>query len=361
VRPSFVLGGRGMEVVYDEAMLREYVEKAVGVTPDRPLLIDRFLQEALECEADALADGAEVFVPSVMEHIELAGIHSGDSACVIPPVTIPERHLRTITEYTRRIARELKVVGLMNMQYAIEQDKVYVLEANPRASRTVPLVSKVCGLSMARAATELMLGRTLKSLNLAARPVRHFGVKESVFPFDKYPEVDPVLGPEMRSTGEVLGMADDFGTAFFKAEEAASPALPRDGAVLMSLIDKTPAALEVGRAFAAMGFRITATEGTRAFLAANGVACERINKLLEGRPNIADGIMNREIQLVINTPAGKRSVTDDSYIRKTAIKYKVPYITTLAAARAAARGIEAARAHGQGGVKPLQAYHAELR
>ncbi len=361
VRPSFVLGGRGMEVVYDEAMLREYVGKAVGVTPDKPLLIDRFLQEALECEADALSDGVDVFVPSVMEHIELAGIHSGDSACVIPPVTIPPKHLQTITEYTRRIAQELKVVGLMNMQYAIEKDKVYVLEANPRASRTVPLVSKVCGLSMARSATELMLGRKLAELKLTRTSFKHFGVKESVFPFEKYSEVDPVLGPEMRSTGEVLGLAEDFGLAFFKAEEAASPTLPREGAVLISLVDKTPAALEVSRTFAKLGFRIRATEGTWAFLSAGGVPCERINKLMEGRPNIADIIMNKEIQLVINTPAGKKGVTDDSYIRKTAIKYKVPYITTLAAAKAAVRGIQAALSHGRGGVKSLQAYHAEIR
>jgi carbamoyl-phosphate synthase large subunit len=361
VRPSFVLGGRGMEVVYDESMLREYVGKAAGVTPDRPLLIDRFLQEALECEADALCDGRDVFVPSVMEHIELAGIHSGDSACVIPPVTIPAKHLKTITDYTRVIAQELKVVGLMNMQYAIEKDKVYVLEANPRASRTVPLVSKVCGLSMARAATQLMMGSKMGDLKLTHKTFSHFGVKESVFPFDKYPEVDPVLGPEMRSTGEVLGMADNFGLAFFKAEEGASSLLPREGTVLMSLVEKPALALEVAKAFVKLGFRIRATDGTFAFLKAGGVACERINKLMEGRPNITDGIMNKEIQLVINTPAGKKSATDDSYIRKTAIKYKIPYITTLAAAKAAVKGIEAAQAVGKGGVKSLQAYHAEIR
>jgi carbamoyl-phosphate synthase large subunit len=361
VRPSFVLGGRGMEVVYDESMLREYVGKAVGVTPDRPLLIDRFLQDALECEADALADGRDVFVPSVMEHIELAGIHSGDSACVIPPVTIPEKHLKLITEYTRVIAQELKVVGLMNMQYAIEKDKVYVLEANPRASRTVPLVSKVCGLSMARAATELMMGKRLAELKLKHKTFSHFGVKESVFPFDKYPEVDPVLGPEMRSTGEVLGLADNFGMAFFKAEEGANSMLPLGGTVLMSLVEKPALALEVGKAFVKLGFRIKATDGTYAFLKAAGVPCERINKLMEGRPNITDGIMNKEINLVINTPAGKKGVTDDSYIRKTAIKYKVPYITTLAAAKAAVKGIEAAKKAGQGGVKSLQAYHSEIR
>ena len=207
VRPSYVLGGRGMEVVHDEEMLSQYVAAAVDVTPERPILIDRFLQDALECEADALADGTEAFVPAIMEHIELAGIHSGDSACVIPPVNIPQKHLDTICDSTKRIALELKVVGLMNMQYAIEKDKVYVLEANPRASRTVPLVSKVCNVSMARIATQLMMGEKLSDLNLKPLKIPHYGVKESVFPFNMFPEVDPILGPEMRSTGEVLGMS----------------------------------------------------------------------------------------------------------------------------------------------------------
>jgi len=360
VRPSYVLGGRGMEIIYDDAMLEEYVERAAGVTPDRPLLIDRFLQKALECEADALADGREVLVPNIMEHIELAGIHSGDSACVIPPVTLSETHRATIARYTQLIARELGVVGLMNIQYAIEKGIVYVLEANPRASRTVPLVSKVCGLNMARVATEIMLGRTLFDLGLRPRTIPYYGVKESVFPFEKLPEVDPVLGPEMRSTGEVLGLADNFGLAFFKAEEAASPPLPQEGTVLISLVDKNEEALEIGRAFARLGFRIVATQGTWAFFRANGVPCERINKMMEGRPNIADGILNREIHLVINTPAGRRSITDDSYIRKTAIRCRVPYITTLAAARAAARGIEAVRS-GRGGVRSLQEWHAQIR
>ncbi len=360
VRPSYVLGGRGMEVIYDEAMLREYVERAAGVTPERPLLIDRFLQNALECEADALADGRDVLVPNIMEHIELAGIHSGDSACVIPPVSLSAAHQETIERYTRQIARELGVVGLMNIQYAIEKGIVYVLEANPRASRTVPLVSKVCALNMARVATEIMMGRTLAELGLRRRVVPYFGVKESVFPFDKLPEVDPVLGPEMRSTGEVLGLADNFGLAFYKAEEAASPPLPHEGTVLISLVEKNEEALEIGRSFARLGFRILATEGTWKFFTGSGVPCERINKMMEGRPNIADGILNKEIHLVINTPAGRKSITDDSYIRKTAIRCRVPYITTLAAARAAVRGIEAVRS-GRGGVKSLQEWHSEIR
>ncbi|MCX7886048.1 MAG: carbamoyl-phosphate synthase large subunit [Verrucomicrobiae bacterium] len=357
VRPSYVLGGRGMEVIHDEEMLREYVAAAVDVTPERPILIDRFLQNALECEADALADGEEVFVPAVMEHIELAGIHSGDSACVIPPVTIPQKHLDTIEEYTRRIAGELKVVGLMNIQYAIENDRVFVLEANPRASRTVPIVSKVCGFSMARAATRLIMGARLRDLNLQRKRIRHFGVKESVFPFNMFPEVDPVLGPEMRSTGEVLGLADTFGMAFYKAQEAAKPPLPTSGTVLITTAEKNQQLLEIARGFHQLGFRILATEGTHKFLSERGIPSIHIKKEHEGRPNITDAITNREIQLIINTPAGKRSRTDDSYIRKAAIKYKVPYVTTLAAALASLKGIEAERA-GHAGVKSLQAYHA---
>ncbi len=359
VRPSFVLGGRGMEIIYDDDMLREYVAKAVGVTPDRPLLIDRYLQDALECEADALADGRDVFIPAVMEHIELAGVHSGDSACVIPPVSISKKHQDTILQYTRTIAQELKVIGLMNMQYAIENEKVYVLEANPRASRTVPLVSKVCGIQMARLATQLMLGRPLSGLKLEHRPVRHYGVKESVFPFDKFPEVDPVLGPEMRSTGEVLGMADSFGLAFYKSQEAANATPPREGNALFSLSDKNRRGLEAARALQQLGFGIRATEGTWKFFRDNGVVCERINKQFEGRPNIVDGIVNKEIQLIVNTPAGKRATTDDSYIRKMAIKHRVPYFTTLAAAVAVAKGIASAKSD-RGGVKSLQAYQVDL-
>ena len=360
VRPSYVLGGRGIEVVHDEQMLHEYVARAVGVTPERPILIDKFLENALECEADAISDGVDAYVPTVMEHIELAGIHSGDSACAIPPITIPERHLATIVEYTKRIAVHLGVVGLMNIQYAICDDRLYVLEANPRASRTVPLVSKVCNIPMARIAVQLMMGAKIGDLDLPHRRVPHVGVKESVFPFTMFPEVDPVLGPEMRSTGEVLGLADSFGLAFAKAEEAAGSRLPREGTVFVSVTDpEKPAALRVARRFAALGFRIRATRGTQEFLAARGVPSDLALKMHEGRPNIADAITNREIQLVVNTPAGKLSAHDDSYIRKAAVKHKVPYITTMAAAAAAVQGIEALRG-GTGGVKSLQEYHAAL-
>ncbi len=360
VRPSYVLGGRGMEVVHDEAMLREYVLKAVDVSPERPIYVDRFLQDALEAEADAICDGTDAFVPAVMEHIELAGVHSGDSACVIPPVNIPKRHLDTIEEYTRRIALDLGVVGLMNVQFAIEKDVVYVLEANPRASRTVPLVSKVCDIPMARIAAKVTLGAKLRDLGLARRPFAHFGVKEAVFPFYMFPEVDPVLGPEMRSTGEVLGLARSFGLAFYKAQQATKSPLPLEGTVLVTVAEQDKKdVLDAARRFAGLGFRLVATRGTRAFLESHGIAAQPILKLHEGRPNIVDAIKNGEIQLVVNTPAGKQSAHDDSYIRKAAIRHKVPYVTTAAAALAAAMGI-AARRSGTDGVRSLQEYHAAI-
>lgn len=368
VRPSYVLGGRGMEIVYDEEMLKTYVSSAVGVTPERPILIDRFLSNAIEAEADAIADGVDAFVPAIMEHIELAGIHSGDSACVIPTISIPEKHRETIYEYTSKIAKELKVVGLMNIQYAISDDKVYILEANPRASRTVPLVSKVCNVSMASIATKIMmLNETGEKSNISTftrKEIPHFGVKEAVFPFNMFPEVDPLLGPEMRSTGEVLGIADSFGLAFFKSQEATQVPLPTSGTVLISVADRDKdAVLEVARKFSKLGFNIKATKGTHLFLKENGIDSEVIKKLNEGRPNIVDGIMNKEINLVINTPSGKLSKYDDSYIRKAAIKYHTPYITTITAALASAKGIAAYKEnHGKGGgVKSLQSYHLDIK
>ena len=361
VRPSYVLGGRAMEVVHDEDMLKHYMAVAVGVSPERPILIDKFLENAIEAEADAIADGSDAFVPAVMEHIELAGIHSGDSACVIPPISIPAKHIDTIYDYTKKIAIELNVIGLMNIQYAIANDTVYILEANPRASRTVPLVSKVCNISMARIATQLMLGKKLADLDIRPKTISHFGVKEAVFPFNMFPEVDPILGPEMRSTGEVLGIADSFGLAYYKALEAAQQVLPKEGAVLITVSEQDrPAVLEVASQFDKLGFRIKATNGTHKFLAGHGIKTEPILKMHEGRPNIVDGIKNDEIQLVINTPSGKLSKHDDSYIRKAAIKYKIPYITTLSAALAAAKGIAANR-RGHGSVKSLQSYHADIK
>jgi len=361
IRPSFVLGGRGMEVIYDEKQLREYVAKAVGVTPDRPLLLDRFLRDALECEADAVSDGKDVFIPAVMEHIELAGVHSGDSACVLPPVNISEANLAVIQDYTQKIAKELKVCGLMNMQYAIEDGKVYVLEANPRASRTVPIVSKVCAISMANAATRLMMGQKMSACGLTHRKLPYYGAKEAVFPFDKFPNVDPVLGPEMRSTGEVLGMGKTFGTAFYKSQEAANATLPREGAVLVSLSEKPAKAAAACKEFADLGFKLYATSGTADFLKAHGVAAEVIGKISEARPNVLDLIVNKQVSLVVNTPSARRdALADDASIRKAALKYKIPYMTTLAAAHAAALGIAAARTDA-GAVKSIQAYHAEIK
>jgi carbamoyl-phosphate synthase large subunit len=361
VRPSYVLGGRAMEIILDEEMLLHYVAVAVEVSPERPILIDKFLENAIEAEADAIADGTDAFVPAVMEHIELAGVHSGDSACVIPPISIPPKHIETINEYTRKIAVELHVVGLMNIQYAITSDTVYILEANPRASRTVPIVSKVCNISMARLATQIMLGKKLSDLGLEKKSIPHFGVKEAVFPFNMLPEVDPLLGPEMRSTGEVLGMADSFGMAFFKSQEATQVLLPIEGTVLITIANRDkPSALEPARLFQELGFKIRATKGTHAFLAEHGIDSEPINKLGYGRPDIVDAIKNGEIHLVVNTPSGKDSKDDDSYIRKAAIKYNVLNITTTAAATAAARGI-ARRRKGQANVKSLQNYHKNIK
>jgi carbamoyl-phosphate synthase large subunit len=367
VRPSYVLGGRGMEIVYDEEMLHEYFEAATGVTPERPILIDKFLENAIEAEADAISDGINTFIPAIMEHIELAGIHSGDSACVIPSISISPEHLKTISEYTKRIAEELNVLGLMNIQYAVANNRVYVLEANPRASRTVPLVSKVCNIPMVRIATELMLSEiTGKKPNISAfvpKKIPHFGVKEAVFPFNMFPEVDPILGPEMKSTGEVLGIADSFGLAFFKSQEATQVPLPVSGTVLISVADKDkPAILEIAKGFIELGFTIRATSGTHRFLQENGIQSVPIKKLAEGRPNIVDSIMNKEIQLVINTPSGKHSQHDDAYIRQAAIKYKTSYITTIAAARAAVTGIAAYKnTVNKKEIKSLQSYHKDIK
>jgi carbamoyl-phosphate synthase large subunit len=360
VRPSYVLGGRAMEKVHDEEELVEYIARAVSISPERPILVDRFLENAIEAEADAVSDGRDAFVPAVMEHIELAGVHSGDSACVLPPVNIPAEHLATVEEYTRRIAVEFGVVGLMNVQYAIAGGKVYILEANPRASRTVPLVSKVCRIPMARMAARVMLGEPLSAVGAERRRVPYFGVKEAVFPFNMFPEVDPVLGPEMRSTGEVLGLAACHGEAFFKAQEAAGQSLPLAGTVLVTVADPDKeGAATAAREFAAQGFAILATEGTCRFLAGRGVEAKAVKKIQDGRPNLVDAIKNGEVHLVVNTPVGKESVYEDSYIRKAAIKYKVPYITTTAAAIAAARGIASVRS-GRSALLSLQEYHATI-
>ena len=366
VRPSYVLGGRGMEVVYDDESLDGYMRAAVGVTPDRPILIDRFLNHALECEADAISDGTHAFVPAVMEHIELAGVHSGDSACIIPSVHITAENVATIKEYTKKIAEEMHVVGLMNMQYAIEKGKVYVLEANPRASRTVPLVSKVCNVRMVPIATDIitseLTGRPSPVPALKEQHIPYYGVKEAVFPFNMFPEVDPILGPEMRSTGEVLGLSTYYGEAFYKAQEATQTLLPTSGTVLISVKRKDKdEVIEIAQLFEQAGFKILATSGTYAIITAAGVKAEKVKKLQEGRPNINDLITNGSIDLIINSPSGKESAHDDSYLRKAAIKAKIPYVTTIAGARATAKGILYVQAHGDSDVKSLQELHSEIK
>lgn len=366
VRPSYVLGGRGMEVVNNEEMLKNYMAAAVGVTPDRPILIDRFLRHATEVEADAISDGEHAFVPAVMEHIELAGVHSGDSACIIPSLHISEENLKTIKEYTRKIAEEMHVRGLMNMQYAIEDGKVYVLEANPRASRTVPLVSKVCNIQMVPIATDIitseLTGRPSPVPELKEQSIPYYGVKEAVFPFNMFPEVDPLLGPEMRSTGEVLGLADTFGEAFYKAQEATQTVLPLEGTVLLSVnrADKAEVA-EVAQDLVDAGFQLMATGKTYETIRDAGFQVTKINKMYEGRPNIYDAITNKEVQLVINTPIGNDSEYDDSYVRKAAIKAKIPYMTTMAAAKAAAKGIKAVKQHQSIQVQSLQMMHQRVK
>ncbi|HAL32714.1 MAG TPA: carbamoyl phosphate synthase large subunit, partial [Lachnospiraceae bacterium] len=366
VRPSYVLGGRGMEVVYDDDQMEEYMRAAVGVTPDRPILIDRFLHHAMECEADAISDGEHAYVPAVMEHIELAGIHSGDSACIIPSKHIPEDNLATIKDYTKKMAVEMGVKGLLNIQFAIEDGKVFVIEANPRASRTVPLVSKVCGIRMVPIAIDIVTGELTGKPSpvpeLKERTIPYYGIKEAVFPFNMFPEVDPILGPEMRSTGEVLGIAESTGLAFYKAQEASKSILPQEGTVLISLnkADK-PEVVDLAEAFHKAGFNIMATSGNHDRITAAGIPAQMVKKLYEGRPNIVDYITNGDIQLVVNSPVGKDSIHDDSYLRKTAVKNRVTYITTAAAARAAAEGVEYVRSHGQGEVKSLQEWHELIK
>ena len=366
VRPSYVLGGRGMEVVYDDESLTSYMLAAVGVTPDRPILIDRFLNHAMECEADAISDGTHAYVPAVMEHIELAGVHSGDSACILPSIHISEENVATIKEYTKKIAEEMHVKGLMNMQYAIEDGKVYVLEANPRASRTVPLVSKVCNIRMVPLATDIitseLTGRPSPIKDLKEQDIPYYGVKEAVFPFNMFQEVDPILGPEMRSTGEVLGLSASYGEAFYKAQEATQSKLPLNGTVLFSVNDRDKNEVaEIAEEFYKAGFDIIATGRTCDLITEAGIPARKVKKLSEGRPCILDHINNGEVSLIINTPLGKDALNDDSYLRKAAIKAKVPYMTTMAAAKATADGLTFMKTHPQSDVKSIQELHAEIK
>jgi carbamoyl-phosphate synthase large subunit len=351
VRPSYVLGGRAMVIAYDGNTVQEYVAQAAMMGPARPVLIDQFLEEATEIDVDALADGADVVIGGIMEHIEEAGVHSGDSSCVLPPVSLSPKVLETIRDYTRRLALALKVVGLMNVQYAIQRETVYVLEVNPRASRTVPYVSKATGVPLAKVAARLMVGRRLSDMNLpivhhngvAEIAVREFySVKSPVFPFNKFRGVDTILGPEMRSTGEVMGISSDYGQAFAKAQLAAGQKLPNSGTVFISVNDRDKRSIgPLGKELVSLGFKLVATRGTGSAFRAAGVPCDEVFKVNEGRPNIVDLIKTGKISLVVNTPLGRESFYDEKSIRRAAIRYNIPCITTLSAAHAAVRGIRA--------------------
>jgi carbamoyl-phosphate synthase large subunit len=346
VRPSYVLGGRAMEICYDDQGLREYLGKAVNVSPEHPILIDRFLEDAYEFDVDAVCDGKDVYIGGVMQHIEEAGIHSGDSSCVLPPYNVSAQQLHTLMTYTRRLAIALKVVGLVNVQYAMRDGVVYVLEVNPRASRTVPFVSKATGIPLAKIAAKLMVGRKLGDLNIKGYGwAKHVAVKESVFPFPKFPQARHFLGPEMRSTGEVMGISDSFGVAFAKASIAAGSALPQSGTIFVSLNDndKREGSANIIRSFVRLGFNVIATEGTSEFLKRHAIANRPVLKAGEGTLNIIDIIRNGWVQLIINTPLGQTSRQDEHEIGRTAMEYKVPFLTTLSAAASASKSIEQVR------------------
>ena len=362
VRPSYVLGGRAMSIIYDEKSLIEYINTAVQLSPEHPILVDDFLEDAIEIDVDALSDGTDVHIGAIMEHIEQAGVHSGDSACIIPPLSIDEAMIGEITRATTALARELAVVGLLNIQFAIKDGTLYVLEVNPRASRTVPFVSKATGLPLAKIAAKLMLGRRLAEFGLEKRKApSHISVKEAVLPFNKFPGTDTVLTPEMKSTGEVMGIAAHFGEAFYKAEMAAGETLPLEGAIFLSInpVSKESLLPEM-RLLHEHGFRLVATEGTARFLNEHGIHCERVYKVSEGRPNIIDLVKNDEIDLIINTPTGKIPKHDAFSIRQAALRFRVPIITTIAGAKAAVQGLLEVKKNRDLSVRSIQEYHAEV-
>ncbi len=362
VRPSYVLGGRAMEICYNEESVKQYMQTAADVSPDKPVLIDRFLEDAFEFDVDAVADGEDVLIGAIMEHIEEAGIHSGDSAAVIPPYMITDKCLKEIKDYTNMLAKALKVVGLMNIQFAMKDDVVYIIEVNPRASRTVPFVSKSIGLPLAKIAAKIMLGKTLKEMKVG--PVngdfQHIAIKEAVFPFNRFTRVKVFLGPEMRSTGEVMGIDTSFGAAYAKSQAAAGNPLPTAGTVLFSVNDndKNEATIAIARDFVDLGFNVIATEGTAKFLSTSGIPNEIIFKVSEGRPNIVDFIKNGKIQFIVNTPFGEEARYDEFAIGWAAIEHKVSFATTLSAASAAVKAIKSLQA-GALGVKPIQSYHRQ--
>jgi carbamoyl-phosphate synthase large subunit len=363
VRPSYVLGGRAMEVCYSKDALREYMKKAVDVSPDHPVLIDRFLEDAFEYDVDCVSDGKDVMIGGVMQHIEEAGIHSGDSACVLPPYMMSAKHLNEIMATTVRLAKALKVIGLMNVQFAMKDEIVYVLEVNPRASRTVPFVSKATGVPLAKIAAKVMVGKTLEELgykDFDFRKIKHISVKEAVFPFAKFPQTTVFLGPEMRSTGEVMGISDNFGASIAKSQIAASNTLPTSGTVFFSVnnSDKNEITLRIARELQSLGFSLIATAGTASFFESNGILCERVFKVNESRPNSVDLIKNGKIQLVINTPLGATSRYDEYAIGWAAMEHRVAFITTLSAAATAVKAIQKVREGGVN-VKSLQEYLKE--
>jgi carbamoyl-phosphate synthase large subunit len=361
VRPSYVLGGRAMQIVYDGPSLQQYFATAARVSEERPVLIDRFLEDAFECDVDAISDGNQVVIGGIMQHIEDAGIHSGDSACVLPPYLVGERDMHTMREQTVALARALHVVGLINVQYAIKNGVVYILEVNPRASRTIPFVSKAIGVPLASLAARVMLGETLEEIGFTEEIMPPYvSVKEAVFPFNKFPGTDPILGPEMRSTGEVMGISDSFGSAFAKSQLAASNGLPLQGAVLITVVDSDkPTVTPIARRFHEMGFEVLATAGTAAYLRARGIPAQRVFKVHEGRPNCLDMIVNRDVQLLINTPMGKHAQLDDYLLRQAAIVHRVSYTTTMSAANAASDAILSLRSR-HSSVKSLQEWQAML-
>jgi carbamoyl-phosphate synthase large subunit len=360
VRPSFVLGGRAMKIVYDENDLEEYFDLAVQASPDKPVLIDKFLEEAFELDVDAISDGEDTIIGGMMEHIEEAGIHSGDSACVLPPYSIEDHHIKQMSDAAKAIAKELNVKGLMNIQFGIMNDTVYIIEVNPRASRTIPFVSKAIGVPLAKLATKVMLGKTLKELGVTKEVIPpYYCVKEAVMPFDRFDNVDPVLGPEMKSTGEVMGIDKDLGAAVAKAQFAAGQKLPKEGTVFISVQDKDKkAALPVAKLFHDMGFTIMATRGTVNFLEENKIPSTLVKKVSAGRPHVVDAVKNGEIQLILNTGASSQTQRDGYEIRRAAIKYKIPYATTTDGARAISLAIQAMKKENLT-VKPLQHYHQE--
>ncbi|WP_457641065.1 carbamoyl-phosphate synthase large subunit [Persephonella sp.] len=368
VRPSYVLGGRAMRLVYDTPDLLEYIEEAVYVTEDKPLLIDRFLEDAIELDVDAVSDGEDVLVGAIMEHIEEAGIHSGDSATCIPPYTLPDEILYKVKEQTRKLAKALDVKGPMNVQYAVKDNQIYVIEVNPRASRTVPFVSKAVGYPLAKIASKIIVGRKLREIipevfyindphpatDFQPKTFRRYSIKEVVFPWNRFPEVDPLLGPEMKSTGEVMGIDEDFGLAFYKAQAATGSILPESGNVFISVADKDkPNIIEIAKNLVELGFTIFATKGTHLFLKERGIESRLVNKLSEERPNIVDRIRNGEIKIIINTPSGKRERSDAYFIRRAAVEHKIPYFTTVRAAYAAVQAIKSFKEK-EFNVKPLQ-------